>query len=329
MTSGSAAAAPAETSREGEWVIPFLYFAVLLVLTTVLFPLGTRPDEPLAFSTFSQTLLGRPDGNEVIIRVALSAFNISLFWLLTSTGLIDRRAAKFAMIWPMTAFLFSKIYWEFFVFPLALIRTDLTARREFGVFAVLFVGLYWTGEGNLVVVLLFRTAMVAHRKLPGLIVPGTIAVTGVVLDRAMTTGVAQSLPFVGPHVQRFSYTRAIANPEYSVFETAQVFGASLHFFALHTGPVLVSMTFTLLVVLLFASFEEARRKARDLRNEIFVFVSVLFFFTAVTHAFQNVRYYYFVIPLLAKLFPTKGYAALLLLSLMHVTVYAAFFPSFL
>ena len=120
-----------------------------------------RPDEYKAIDVFTKALIGQCPGmgTEIFIRLVLASFNLLLVLVLHHLGLITRHVAVFCLIWPMTLFLFSKIYWEFFVFPLCLIRYDLRPRSEALLIAVL-VALSWvTGEGIVIVLALFRTVL--------------------------------------------------------------------------------------------------------------------------------------------------------------------------
>ena len=51
------------------------------------------------------------------IKLLILSLSIFIVCTLYSINLIERRTLYFALIWPLTIFLFSKLYWEFYVYP--------------------------------------------------------------------------------------------------------------------------------------------------------------------------------------------------------------------
>jgi hypothetical protein len=303
-------------------VVLFLLFQ--FTFQAVVFTFERRPDEVKAVARFIEILLPGEHGNnpvpaaEIWMRLVLFAFNILVTLTLVYTGLVNRKTAVLAAIWPLSIFLFSKIYWEFFYFPFCLIRPDLSARKEGIVMGFLAVLLYTTGEANLGVLLTFRAALFLQRSGFEKSVPLGIVGLAVFLDAAMKTGAAYAFPWIGGLIQRFDWTRSIANPDYTPFESLSVFFASFHFFSLHTGAYWIDALFSVSVVVYLYCSAEFRTNLRQHLWLVLCFFSVYFFYTHVTYAFQNARYFFFFIPVLATLIPTKLFPGLALLGFFHV-----------
>ncbi|WP_170325083.1 hypothetical protein [Ruegeria arenilitoris] len=317
--------------RANERKTYFLLGALILLAVfhftyqAVFFTFERRPDEIKAIAYFVNLLslqgdarLGHVWVEETWTRLVLFSLNIAITLGLLALKLIDKKAAVLVAIWPLSVLLFSKVYWEFFYFPLCLIRPDLTVRREFGVIALLATLLYATGEANLGVILTFRAALLMQHLGFKRSTPIGIFGFGVVLDAAMKTGVAFSLPWIGGLLQRFDWTRNTVNPDYSPIESIAVFVASFHFFSLHTGAYWIDALFSLVVVAYLMSSGEFRLNLRKHFWLIACFVSVFFFYTNVTYAFQNARYYFFFIPVLAMLTPARMFPGLAILGVLHV-----------
>lgn len=294
------------------------------VIQTAAFPFQMRPDEYKAVEVFvgmvsHDVVLS----SEAFTRAVVFGLNVALTLGLFRLGLITRETLVVACLWPMTIFLYSKLYWEVFVFPLCLIRLDLRLQGEVGLIAGLGVLLLVTGEANLAVLILFRAVLAGQKIGFRRFAPLVFLLAGIGLSAAMSAGIAGTIPFVGEHLARFSWTRNVVNPEYSVFETAAVFLTSFHFFTLHTGLWAIDATVSVLVVATVALTPGAGARLRANWPAALGFGCVVLGLTEVTHAFQNARYYFFYIPLVAALTPPAAYPALGVLGLAHVGIKAA------
>ncbi|THH35432.1 hypothetical protein E4Z66_16615 [Aliishimia ponticola] len=289
------------------------------LLQTFLFTTDFRPDEWRAIHVFLERITGFDTfEDEIWVRTCLTLFNLVVVLALHAVRLIDDRTVLLALVWPLALFLFSKIYWEFFVFPLCLIRFDLPRKQEALVLAVLVGLLAVTGEGNLGVLVIWRAVLLAQKFGFKRAAPAFLIVAGLALDVMLSTGIARSIPLIGSELSRFSWTRDIVNPEYSLIETAAVFVSSFHFFSLHNGAYWIDALFSLLVLAVIFNAKDAWWNLKDHAWTLITFVSVVFFFTSVTHAFQNARYYFFFLPLLAAITPPRKLLALGVVGILHV-----------
>ena len=315
MTSGAL-----DTPRDFRILTGVLFLALASYLIQVfVFTTEYRPDEWRALDVFLNRFAGGVGFTEELwMRVCLTLFNASLVLLLHAIGFIDKRTILIALIWPLTLFLFSKIYWEFFVFPLCLVRVDL-GRRDACLFIALLLGLLvTTGEANLGVIIIWRLVLIAQSSGFRWTAPlGTMGF-GVLLDAMMRTGAAASLPLIGSELARFSWTRDIVNPEYSVLETVAVFVTSFHFFSLHGGAYWIDAGFSLLVLIVIFNSRQAWARLKAHAHTVIALIAVIFFFTSVTHAFQNARYYFFFLPVLALILPEDRIVPVAGLGLLHV-----------
>jgi len=310
----------ADTSRDFRILTGVLVLALASYLVQVfVFTTEYRPDEWRALDVFLLQFAGGMGFTEELwMRVCLTLANAVLVLVLHAIGFIDKRTILVALIWPLTLFLFSKIYWEFFVFPLCLVRLDL-GRRDAVLFIAALLGLLAvTGEANLGVIIIWRLVLLAQSLGFRWTAPlGTLGV-GLLLDAMMRTGAAASLPLIGSELARFSWTRDIVNPEYSVFETAAVFVTSFHFFSLHGGAYWIDAGFSVLVLIVIFNSREAWFRLQTHAHTVVALLAVIFFFTSVTHAFQNARYYFFFLPVLALVLPEDRVVPVACLGLMHV-----------
>lgn len=296
--------------------------AILFLWQAFMFTHELRPDEADDLRIFLQFISGMPFGltAEMWARTCLFLFNLGFLVVLYSVGLVEKRALAFVAIWPMSIFLFSKIYWEFFCFPLCFVRTDLRFKTEQKFIAFLSILLLLTGEANLGVLLIFRCAIALHNLGLKRITALGLVISGLVMDVAMRTGVAFSIPFAGGLLQRFNWTRNIVNPDYSPFESIAVFAASFHFFSLHTGAYWIDAIFSIAISLILFSSRAFRVNLAMHFWLVACFFAVYFFFTNVTYAFQNARYYYFYIAILPVLVPRNLYITLGIMSGLHVII---------
>ena len=299
----------------------FILIILQLLIQLTLFTTDWRPDEYKSIQFFSNIIFQSPSitiSQEIFMRVLLFTLNLSIVWFFYSLELIKGKTVAFALIWPMTIFLFSKIYWEFFVFPFYLVRHDLSKLSEILFIGFLLAVLSLTGEGNLIVLILFRLVLLGINFGYKLLAPLFIAISGVVINQFFNV-----MDFGGGNIlvealQRFQWTRDTVNPEYSIFETIGVFISSMHFFTLHTNFWILDFIFSICVLLVLVSQKEFKKNVKIFKYEILAVFSVILAATEVTHAFQNARYYYMFIPLLSVMTPFYLYPLIAALGILHV-----------
>jgi len=311
---------PQQGMAGGVLLVALAYF----VIQSAAFPFEMRPDEYKAVDTYVGWLSGDVvRSTEAFTRLLLLITNLSITFVLYRLRLINIQTLVIAALWPMTIFLFSKIYWEFFVFPFCLVRHDLTVRDELAFIGALAALLAMTGEANLAVLIMFRMVLVGQKGGFPILAPLAFAGAGVLISVAMDAGVGANLPFIGSHVARFSWTRDVVNPEYSVFETVAIFMTSFHFFTLHTGLWMIDAAFSILVVISILCFAGSFQRLRANWAPTLAFACVLCGLTEVTHAFQNARYFFFYLPLIASIAPPASWPIVGGLGIAHVVFKAA------
>jgi len=298
---------------------------VSFMLQAALFPVPFRPDEWKVIVRFTEFIMqSSPDQlSEIMVRVCLYVFNMFTVVIFLYFGVINKKTFRLAMIWPLTPFLFSKIYPEFFIFPFALIRHDLSRRGDLLLIISLFLLFLVTVEYNLFVIIAFRVLLLLIKsklEMSGIIL---FVLFGVFFDSYMDRGYAQQLPVLGQFLERFNYIRDLVNPDYSFLETIGVIFSSFHFFSLHTGNWGVDFLFSFIVVVYIISSRISRISIYEHFISIGAFFAVVFLFSSVTHGFQNSRYYFFFLPLLAEIVSVRQYPALYLIGLLHIVMRAS------
>lgn len=311
---------PTSKRFHSQLVFGSIAFTIVFVLQAYFFDSRHRPDEWKALDAFGQFLTKGElsQGNEITIRIALATVCVFIISLLRIAKLIDRKTLVIALIWPLVPFLFSKIYWEFYVFPLALIRLDRSVWFDAFVLIFLIIIFLVTKESNLILLSVFRGILMAQKSGLKILAPILLITFAFLIDISFQSGVAQRIPLVGDEFRRFSYTRDIANPDYSIVETLIVFITSFHFFTTHVAAWQIDLVFSLLIILYASAFCREQLKTTKFLYYALAFFSVLLAATFITHAFQNARYYLFFIPIIAVVFSWKDIPFLAFLGIAHV-----------
>lgn len=286
-------------------VYSFIVFLFFAAVQAIFMGYGFRPDEWKAVDYFSQAIFNDnyKQEYELYIRFLIGSACLIMVMVLYKLKLISTNVLIFAFVWPMTPFLFSKIYWEFFIFPFALISVNKRVNFDIFVSAMLLLLLAVTGEQNIAVLIVFRLMLIAVKLGLGWIVPCGYLLLCFAVSFLMDVGVMSGLPVVGGWFARFDWTRTIANPEYSIFETLIVFFTSMHYFTMHSFYWGIDFVFSLIVILTLFLY---RKDKKEIQNNILyasIILSIVIGTSMVTYAFQNARYYYFfiaVIPLFVK-----------------------------
>lgn len=304
----------------------FIFFGIMCVWTTVLFQTPSRPDEYKYVREFSELFLPGYDPSyidlvsQVFMRSILLLGSMSAILFLYRIRLVTSATLRLILVWPLAPYFFSKLHWEIVTYVLCMIRTDLPPRKELGLLAVMAMLVYITGEGNLLVLIFFRLCMFVQRNSRGLrmfVIPGLIG-SALIIDLLLSSDFRSGIPLFDAIFVRFEWTREIENPEYSPIETLAIILTGLHFFTVHTGIWLIDLAFTLLVLGYLATNREFCARVKFFRRDIFLLAATIFFFTNITYSFQDTRYYFFFLPILAKLIPHKTLPALALFALAHI-----------
>ncbi|WP_380058916.1 hypothetical protein ACFE33_15725 (plasmid) [Falsihalocynthiibacter sp. SS001] len=251
--------------------------------------------------------------NQIALRIVMASMSTLLLVALYLLGLIERRVVITYLALPFSAYLATKIRVEFLFFPLALISTRLGWKREVAVLLAILGMSFLLDENNGVILVFYRLAVIVFRAIPMRSILVFLAIGAIVV---LDNNIKLLYP-IFPSLAVYNWTRDIVNPEFSHFETAIVFLSSM---TMSLQPPLDYMFgFTYTCFLLFATFGRrllsARFYARILTiPEFRAGLLTVMFFTAITHAFQNARYYFFYVPLIGSVHPAQTNKLLILAS---------------
>lgn len=308
-----------KTIYNSEFAVFGIIFIVYFLIQSLFFNYMFRPDENKVIDYL--TLLTSTNVTppiEFIIRSGLFAFNICLFWVLYLTHLIERQTARLALIWPLTPFLFAKIYWEFFVFPLCLIKLNTTPKTDIGLILFFTLLYYIIGEGNIIILILFRSMILTQKLGYPYLAPFGFMAFSFCIDLLLKNAMAQHIPFIGYQLLRFDWIRTIVNPEYSIFETIAIFLVSMHFFTTHTAFWQIDALFSILILCLIFSSTLNRRPDKQAWLALLALLACIVGFTTITHGFQNARYYFFFLPILSLFINRNTFHYLIYLGVLHI-----------
>lgn len=302
-------------------------FVSFFLVQSVFLGYGYRPDEQKAVFEFSNFIFGSKiePFAEFIIRTLLFSLCSAVSFILFRYHYINRATLAVALVWPLVPFLFSKVYWEFFVFPFCLVRHDLKRSSEFGFICFLFLLFLATGEGNLIPLIAFRSLLLFSHLKMGAIIPASFLVVTFALSISISQGWTSRIPFISDPLARFQWIREHVNPEYSIFESVAVFLSSAHFFTQHYYMWYVDLFITLIIcALLFNRIFYLKRNgylsSLNLSYSTISFVVVFLSMTELTRGFQNARYYLFFLPLFSSFVFVKDVYILAGLGFLHVFI---------
>lgn len=272
--------------------------ALLLALFAVWVPTEFRADEFKTSNLFFD-FFGLDSGKaaEIVIRIILIFALLASSLMLRYFALIRTDAIVVALLLPQYWLSITKFYFDIFAFFAVLIRYDLKMWQHLLIMSLLTIIYFFTGEGNLLVALTWRLFLLIPLSRTPL-----IWIVSAIIALPLADFILFSI--LGPIgfsdvVDRFLWTRDIANPEYNIAETALVFITSSHLYTLHTSSLIVLdgvfglAFFIILVVVLYRSW------TAEQTNILLKLLILILLFTEVTHAFQNARYYFYFIPLIA------------------------------
>ena len=304
----------------------FVVFAIMCIWTSLLFQTPSRPDEYKYAWEFSELFLPGYDSSyidlasQVFMRSILLLSCMSAILLMYRVQLVSSATLRVILVWPLAPYFFGKLHWEILTYVVCMIRTDLSRRTELGVLAIMALLIYMTGEGNLLVLIFFRLCILVprnSRRLRKSIIP-LLIVSALIIDLLLSSGFRSGIPLVDASILRFEWTRQFENPEYSPIETLAIILTGMHFFTVHTGIWPIDLAFTFLVLGYLATNREFRTRVKFYQHDVLLVVSVIFFFTNITYSFQDTRYYFFFLPVLARLVPYTTLPALALFALAHI-----------
>jgi len=242
------------------------------------------------FKNFYNNFLNIDLNSQFQSRIVLAVVAFGLFIVLVAAGLIRKWSAAFFLAWPYSAYLITKIKLEFFVFPLMMIRVDTSKKQEFSVLAILTFAYVVTSENNILVLVFYRlmqrvfTALEGSKKI-------LFFIAVVAFSLLIDFSIERFFVFF-PDLAVYNHTRNEANPDYSILETVFIFYSSMNLSVWFQTDWVVHFFFMLLISFFFVLEREKLKKILfDAR--FYALMSTVIFFTSVTHAFQNSRYYYF------------------------------------
>ena len=263
---------------------------------------------------FLQNLLS-VDNTAFFISFILILSSLVLIFILFSLRLIHKNVLYIYLIFPYSAYLMVKVKLEFFVIILTLIKLDMSIKNHILVILFLSILMVIFRENNLLILIAFRVSYILMSK-----INYKVVFSGALLFALSIDYFFDLVTTIVPQFKIFLWTRDTVNPEYSIIETVAVFVSSFH---LSMNPAIdwpyhMMFSFPLGV---FLTFKLIKKYAIVDKKALFSFVAVNLFFTSLTHAYQNARYYFFYIHLLPFLIVTKKeFVGLLLWGWVHAII---------
>lgn len=221
------------------------------------------------------------------------------------------------LVWPYSAFLATKIKQEFILFPLAFISLRDTLRGELIVAGGIGLASYLAGENNGIIIVIFRLLAFGlvrmSRDTAFLLTVAGIA-SAVLADWYFESVIGLLEP-----IAKYAHTRDTVNPEYSIVESAGVLLTTMHLGINPPTDYIFHLPFSACALLLaglgFRDLDESEKTV--CLQSLMAFTIVFLTFTSVTHAFQNTRYYYFLLPVIFPRFGSRLFIGLLSISVLH------------
>lgn len=262
--------------------------------------------------------------DQVLIRVVTLAITSAEILVLAFLNIGSLREINTYLIWPYSAYLATKIRTEFFFYPFCLIQTNLPKNKEIAVDLVIAFFTIILGENNGVIILFYRILCVIYARSLKLALLFTFL--GCSLVYYINSHFDKLYVYLSM-LKRFEYTRNIVDPNYSFLKTLAVFFSSMHTTAFVQEDYVIDAWFSLFFVLLFI-WIWLKSGLPPIRHKLLAFFSSLYTFTALTHAFQNARYYYFYVSIAAEVFYEKYFYWMVALSVVHIVISGALHHSF-
>ena len=235
------------------------------------------------------------------LRLGMAFITVFLMLFLRATGLVEREVFLIYLLLPVTAYLSTKVKLEFLIFPLAVIRIGMGLRKELAVLLILALIGFLIKENNVLIIILYRILRMVDHKLH-LSFRLTLMILASILVMDYLFSVVSGYI---PSLQIYNHTREVVNPEYTVLETIVVFFSSSVASVQPQYDYMVGLAATALIAFPTVLFWIKNRRnptgvAIDRKTDsdiggLYSLMIVVFFFTSITHAFQNARYYLFYI----------------------------------
>lgn len=242
-----------------------------------------------------------PD-NQISLRIFMTSITLAELFILSSLKLIKHEDLLLYLVLPMSAYLATKLKIEFIFFPFAIISTRLNWKTEIGVLAAILGLSLALNENNGFIIAFYRISLFTIRTVRPKAWAIILAAASILIIDYQMHVVARYVPAL----TAYEWTRNIVNPEYSILETFIVFSASMTLSINPQTDYFVGLPATAILLWIaigrkLASF----RKIIDIakRPSIQALFLTVLFFTSLTHAFQNARYYMFYIPVLREISP--------------------------
>lgn len=262
--------------------------------------------------------------NQIELRILMVLVTLAVVFILRAFKLIDRDTLFLYLALPLSAFLATRIRLEFLFFPLALISLKFSVRKEIAVIASLLGISIILGEQNGLVIVAFRVVLLflRHWNVRWALL-GAVLVAVVIVSEQF-----DALSSYFPAIASYSYTRDVANPEYSLTETV---GVLLSSSVLSINPY-IDFPIAIPIAVLVIAFAIGPRVmapgywAAIVQSPGFkALVVTVVTFTSITHAFQNARYYFFFVPLMASALGLGGIRRVMFLSVPAVIAMAIYY----
>lgn len=259
------------------------------------------------------------DTGERFFRLMLFLISFGLIWGLYSVRLITPSTLGLYFMWPYAAYLATRMKVEFLVFPFYMIRTDLKAWQEALLIIAMMIMGELVGERNFQLFAIFRVILLIYDRVKS----PKVFLIGLVITCVMIELSFDVLATVNSTIQRFNYTRTVANPEYNVIESIAVFVSSQHLSINPPKGWMIHLPFGMLITVL-----SAREILRSMdRRAAYSSMATYFLMTSLTHAFQKASYYLFFLPAFYVGVYKKQFAMLCVVSWMHVVVALVFYQT--
>lgn len=253
------------------------------------------------------------ESNQIFLRVLMAMASLCIVIALMLVGLVERAVLVTYLALPFSAYLATKIRIEFIFFPFALISTNLGWKKEMLVISALVAISYITGDNNGTIIILFRLGVIFFQVFRPRIYIVLFAVIAIfVIDSNFN-----NLASMFPSLAKYSWTRDIVNPEFSHFESVIVFLASMTMSLQPPIDYMFGLTYTaflLFAIFGWSLFRPASYISAFNQAEVRSGILTVLLFTSVTHAFQNARYFFFYLPILARASSAQSRRLLILAS---------------
>lgn len=254
---------------------------------------------------------------EIKIRLFFLLVTVIELAILFMLKLLPKEHLGIYLVWPLSAYLATRVKVEFFLYPFTLIRLDLNFWQEALLIFALLSLFAITSENNVLLVVAFRLTWIVVRSFGSIKFWLFVMIaSGLLLDLGFNI-----LSSYIPIFKAYNWTRVVANPDYNIIESIAIFLSTYH---LAINPPSAWPLHMLMGLLLLLIVVRDKFKSCDMRALLAVGI-VFFVATSLTHAFQKAGYYYFFLaPFFAPYF-YKRYYWLLAFCWVHALIAIIYF----